>query len=289
MNKRLSMGLIMALAGFLLVPIMGSEAAPAPAEYGFEECAEGWKVTESRDEPTDDPGEWKPSSPGNPDGTPLQAFRSQPYPFAAQNGNPDEVSYEMWLTAPVHTFAAPGKITYSVKHNTETVPPGLPVTGGDFLYAQVKVNGGDWEDKKTYKGLSNGYPALWVADEISVPAGQIEFRFYFYSDNNTSGEGNSGGEVAIDDVAFDAPRPAGATCEGGGGNPPPAKKCTKSGNNKANTINGTGKADRLCGKGGNDKLYGKGGKDVLDGGPGKDKCYGGPGKDTFKSCETKKQ
>ena len=128
MTRRMILGLSVALFAFLLAPTTAS-TAPAPANYGFEECAEGWVVTESREEPLDDAGEWKPSSPGNPEGTPLQAFRSQPYPFAAQNGNAEEVSYEMWLTSPVHTVTTPGNITFSLKHNIETVPPGLPVTG----------------------------------------------------------------------------------------------------------------------------------------------------------------
>ena len=291
MKRPFMVAIATVLMTFLLAPTTAS-TAPAPANYGFETCAEGWVVTESREEPNDDTGEWKPQSPGNPDGTPLQAFRSQPYPFAAQNGNPDEVSYEMWLTSPVHTVTTPGDITFALKHNIETVPPGLPVSGGDFLYAELKVNGGAWQQKETYSGVSEGYPALWTTGTVAAPAGQVQLRFYFYSDNNTSGEGNSGGEVAIDDVTFPANRPANATCEGGGGNPPPPppKKCTKSGNSKNNTLNGTKKADNLCGKGGNDKLYGKGGNDVLNGGPGnKDKCFGGPGKDTFKGCETKKQ
>lgn len=286
MSKRLTLGLVVGLMAFLLAPTAGS-TAPAPATYGFEECAEGWVVSESRDEPSDDPGEWKPSSPGNPDGTPLQAFRTQPYPFAAQNGNPEEVSYEAWLTSPVHTVTTAGDITYMIKHNTETVPPGLPVEGGDFVYAELSVDGGPWQEKETYSGLSDGYPALWISGTIAAPEGQVQLRFRLYSDNNTTGEGNSGGEVSIDDVEFPAARPTGTNC---GDEPPPAGKCTKSGNSKANTLRGTNKADRLCGKGGNDKLYGKGGKDVLNGGPGKnDVCYGGPGQDTFKGCETKKQ
>lgn len=291
MKRPILVAIATVLMTFLLAPTTAS-TAPAPADYGFEECAEGWVVTESSSDPGYDTGEWAPKPPGNPDGTPLQAFRSQPYPQALQNGNPEEVSYEMWLTSPVHTVAAPGDITFSVKHNIETVPPNPVVSGGDFLYAELKVDGGGWQKKETFNGVSEGYPALWRNVTIAAPAGQVQLRFYFYSDNNTSGEGNSGGEVAIDDVSFPANRPAGTTCAGGGGGnqPPPPKKCTKSGNSKPNTINGTAKADHLCGKGGNDKLYGKGGNDILNGGPGnKDKCFGGPGKDTFKGCETKKQ
>jgi hypothetical protein len=281
MTRRLILGLATALMAFMMTP-MAASTAPATS-YGFEECAEGWTVTESREEPLDDPGEWKPSPPGNPEGSPLQAFRTQPYPQAAQNGNPEEVSYEAWLTSPVHSFPGASKISFYVKHNIETVPENPVVTGGDFLYVELSTNGGDtWQKKATINGISTGF----VKKEVNVPtAGEVQLRFHLYSDNNTSGEGNSGGEIAIDDVVFPAPRPTSATCEGGGG----GTKCTKSGNAESNTIRGTDGADRLCCKGGGDKLYGKGGKAVLLGGKGKDTCIGGPGKDTFKSCETKRQ
>ena len=272
--------LIAALVALMATPMWGS-TAPATS-YGFEECTEGWTVRESREEPLDDPGEWKPSNPGNPEGTPLQAFRTKPYPFAAQNGDPEAVSYEAWLTSPVHSFGGPSRISYYISHNLETVPPDLPVTGGDYVEVERSTNGGQtWKVVQKIQGLSTGF----VKKQISVPtAGQVQIRFHLYSDNNTSGEGNSQGEVAIDDVVIPAPRPSSATC--GGGTTP---TCTKSGNAKANTIRGTSGPDRLCGKGGNDKLYGKGGKDTLIGGPGRDTCVGGPGRDTFKGCETKKQ
>lgn len=279
----MTLGLTAAMMGVLMVPAFGPAGAAPATTYGFEECAEGWTVEESRDDPADDTGEWKPSTPGNPDGTPLQAFRTFPYPFAAQAGDPEAVSYEAWLTSPVHSFGGSSKIVYYIKHNLETVPPGLPVTGGDFLYVELSTDGGEtFEKKDTIQGLSTGF----VKHEVTVPeAGDVVLQFHLYSDNNTSGEGNTGGEVAIDDVVFPTPRPASATCEGGGGEP----KCTESGNRKGNTIRGTGGADRLCGKGGKDKLYGKAGKDVLVGGRGNDTCIGGRGKDTFKGCETKRQ
>ena len=273
-----------ALVALLISPMMAT-TAPATT-YGFEECAEGWTVEESREEAADDPGEWKPSPPGNPEGSPLQAMRTMPYPFAAQAGDPEAVSYEAWLKSPVHTFSGASKITYYIKHNLETVPPDLPVEGGDFIYVERSINGGQtFKRVDTIQGLSTGF----VKKEVNVPSGggQVQIQFHLYSDNNTSGEGNTGGEVAIDDVVFPTPRPANTTCEGGGGEEP---KCTKTGDGKANTLRGTDGADRLCGKGGNDKLYGKGGKDVLLGGKGRnDVCVGGAGKDTFKGCEEKRQ
>ena len=290
MTKRLIQGLTVAMAALLTTPLWAS-TAPATS-YGFEQCAEGWTVKESREDPLDDPGEWKPSPPGNANGTPAQAFRTKPYPFAAQNGNPDEVSYEAWLKSPIHTFGGASKISYYISHNLETVPPNLPVTGGDFLYVEVSTDGGrTFKKVDTIQGLSTGF----VKKEISVPSGgSVQIQFHLYSDNNTSGEGNTGGEVAIDDVVFPAPRPAGTTCDGsggggGGGGGGTPTKCTKTGNNKANTIRGTAGPDKLCGKGGKDKLYGKAGKDALLGGKGFDTCIGGPGKDTFKGCEKKKQ
>lgn len=279
MIRRLFQVLMVVSVAFVATPITSS-SAPATV-YGFEECAEGWTVRESREDPADDPGEWKPSPTGNPDGSPLQAFRTFPYPFAAQAGDPEAVSYEAWLTSPVHTFGSASKITYYIKHNLETVPPGLPVTGGDFIYVMLSTNGGgSFKKVDTIQGLSTGF----VKKEVTVPAGQVVLQFHLYSDNNTSGEGGTGGEVAIDDVVFPAPRPAGTTCDGGG-----TPKCTKTGNSEANTINGTSGPDRLCGKGGKDKLYGKGGKDVLVGGKGRDLCVGGKGQDTFKGCEVERQ
>ena len=283
MIKRLMRALPVALAVLLVTPMWGS-TAPATT-YGFEECPEGWTVRESREDPLDDPGEWKPSTPGNPEGSQLRAFRTKPYPFAAQAGDPEAVSYEAWLKSPVHSFGGPSKISYWISHNLETVPPDLPVTGGDFLYVELSTDGGrTFKKVQTIQGLSTGF----VKKEVSVPSGgQVVLQFHLYSDNNTSGEGNSGGEVAIDDVVFPAPRPSSATCGGGGTTPKP---CTKSGNAKANEIRGTSGPDKLCGKGGNDKLYGKGGKDTLLGGKGSnDVCIGGPGRDTFKGCEKKKQ
>lgn len=285
-KKRFIMGLAIGLIGFLIAPISGS-TAPATT-YGFEECAEGWVVTESRQHEADTAGEWKPSSPGNPDGSPVQAFRTQPYPVAAQAGDPTAESYQAWLTSPTHTFAAPGKIAYTIKHDLETVPESpLPIEGGDFIYVMLSTNGGSTYTKvDTISGLS----PVFAAKEVTVPkAGQVKLQFHLYSDNNTSGQTGSAGEVAIDDVVFPTPRPSSATCEGGEEPPPTTKPCTKSGNGGNNTLQGTAKADKLCGKGGKDTLYGKGGKDVLVGGPGNDKCYGGPGRDTFKGCETKKQ
>ena len=281
MIKPLMRALPLALVTLLITPTWVS-SAPA-ATYGFEECAEGWTVEESREDPLDDPGEWKPSNPGNPDGTPLRAFRTKPYPFAAQAGDPEAVSYEARLKSPVHSFGGPSKISYYISHNLETVPPDLPVTGGDFLYVERSINGGPFRKVATIQGISTGF----VKKEISVPsAGNVQIQFHLYSDNNTSGEGNSGGEIAIDDVVFPAPKPASAACEGGGGGTP----CTKTGNAQPNTIRGTSGPDKLCGKAGNDKLYGKGGKDTLLGGKGgNDTCIGGPGRDTFKGCENKQQ
>lgn len=281
MNKRLMPLVGIALAGLMITP-MWATTAPATT-YGFEECAEGWTVTESRNDPADDPGEWKPSPPGNPGGTPLQAFRTQPYPFAAQAGDPEAVSYEAWLTSPVHSFGGASKISFFVKYDIEFVEPNPVVTGGDFLYVERSMNGGETFKKvKTFQGVSEGF----VKHEVRVPAaGQVVLRFHLYSDNNVSGESGAAGEIAIDDVVFPTPRPAGTTCEGGGG-----EQCTKSGDGKANTIRGTDGPDRLCGKGGNDKLYGKGGRDTLLGGKGRnDVCVGGGGKDTFKGCEEKRQ
>lgn len=282
MTKILMRALPIALVALMATPMWAS-TAPATT-YGFEECAEGWTVEESREEPLDDPGEWQPSNPGNPEGTPLRAFRTKPYPFAAQNGDPSAVSYEAWLKSPIHSFGGASKITFYISHNLETVPPDLPVTGGDFLYVELSTDGGQsFRKVRTIQGISTGF----VKKEIPVPTGgQVQLQFHLYSDNNTSGEGNSGGEIAIDDVVFPAPRPGSATCEGS----PPPPKCTKSGNAKANSIRGTSGPDRLCGKAGNDTLRGKGGKDTLLGGKGNnDTCIGGPGKDTFKGCEKKKQ
>jgi Ca2+-binding RTX toxin-like protein len=275
MIKKLVLGLSLALSGFLMVPVAQS-AAPVPASYGFEICNEGWTVTESSDENVG--GEWDRSPPG--------ANNSQyasgiiPYPQGLTPDDPEAVSYEAFFLSPVHTFAAPGTITYWLRHNLETVQP--PLEGGDFLYVELSKNGGAFEEVETFQGLS----PTFTEQQIVVPSsGQWQLRYHLYSDNNTSGEGGSGGYVFVDDIVFEAPRPASATCD-----PPPADNCTKSGNGNDNTLRGTAQADKLCGKGGNDKLYGKGGKDVLNGGRGNnDKCYGGPGQDTFKGCETMEQ
>ena len=278
MMKKLVPGLILALTAFLMVP-MAKSAAPVPAAYGFEICDEGWTIEESSADPVG--GEWGRLPPGANNSQYAEGI--VPYPQAAHPGDPEAVSYETWFTSPVHTFAAPGTINYWLRHNLETVQP--PLEGGDFLYVELSKNGGAFESVKTFQGLAPAY----TEQEVVVPsAGQWRLRYHLYSDNNTTGEANSGGYVYVDDITFDAPRPASATCDTEP--PPPGSDCTKSGNANDNTIRGTSKADKLCGKGGNDRLVGKAGKDVLVGGPGNnDTCIGGKGADTFKGCETKTQ
>jgi len=55
--------------------------------------------------------------------------------------------------------------------------------------------------------------------------------------------------------------------------------CTKTGTNKADTLNGGGGVDVICGLGGADVIRGAGGNDILSGGAGNDRIFGQKGSD----------
>lgn len=283
--------LVTLLTGLVIFPSPVSTAG-AETIYTFETCEEGWTVEENfADAPG---GDWMRSAPG--DGS---AFAMRIFPYAVGAGSPGDL-YEVQLIAPVHSIAG-GNITvsYALAYNTEA--------GFDYVHFETSTNDTDWVGRKTYDGLSEGFPTF-IKEEVSFnhPGGRLYSRFRLTSDQLISGNGNDG-SVAVDDVTYPAARPAGASCDGEPPPPPPEDTCDKSGTGGNDNLKGTNKADTICGKGGNDRIEGLGGNDILKGqagrdtligGPGNDRllgskgkgdvCKGGGGRDTYKGCEQEK-
>jgi Ca2+-binding RTX toxin-like protein len=299
MDRRVILGIAVAATALAMAPMLVgiSSAQQGTTTYTFEECEEGWTTESASENPL--ATSWERTAGGH----------ESEFSFALSGpGGLEDES----LVSPAHTgTGAAVTVSYFLNYETEE--------DFDFLTLDWSTDGAAWETLKEYSGTSEGFPEF-VEDSATFtpPAGAFQIRFRYVSDFPAP---PSPGEMAVDDIKVNRPRPADATCASpsasasatssasptasptGSPNPtvspsptasptprPDERDCTLQGTDEDDTLTGTSGNDVICsyggddtvlGKGGNDTLYGDGGEDNLRGGGGKDKLKGGGASDNL--------
>jgi hypothetical protein len=185
------------VGGCPIVPRPPVETPPAATgatlsgPFGFELGAEGWTVEQTAS--TGGLTQWKRSN--------LFAANASTASFAVSPYAPQSSTT---LASP--KFTHPGGwlfVDFMLRQNTETNGCGCDVLvveystdGVNWTGAPWALQNGEWTSLTAYEGQSRGYP-LFLAEKVAVkaPAGQVQVRFKFISDELVVTEG-----VYVDDV-----------------------------------------------------------------------------------------
>lgn len=291
MYRRIGLALLIVAVGALSFPLLGgigSAQTTSPTIYTFEECEEGW-TTESNSLPL--APSWERSSPGH---------NSE---FAFYLADYIDLQEET-LISPVHAVdGSPITVSYFITFDTEPIADDGTIY--DPLTFDWSSDGENWETLNTHAGQNEGFPEFIEASAtFTPPAGTMQVRFHFTSDEQVSSTTEGYAGIAVDDITIPTARPDDATCDavspepepsgspepdpsgspepGGGDNP---RGCTITGTAKGETLRGTSGDDVICGLGGDDVIKGLGGNDVLFGDAGNDKIIGGPGNDELRGAK----
>lgn len=197
-----------ASATLVLVAVLagtGSHASVGRSvTYTFEDCAEGWTVAESDDNPSG--GTWERADAAHPKRPGAVAFRiGPPYPIGNGTGDPPLIGadvYEATLTSKMHSFGAgTAAISYSANFDLDE--------GGDYLILEYS-RGKRWVTIDRVTGLSGSF-----GDRVATfkaTRKPVRLRFRLVSDALRSGTTGVGGFVAVDHLTVTAGRPAGSAC-----------------------------------------------------------------------------